>query len=100
MHGPKWILRDLLASELPRDLFERPKRGFGAPIPRWLADPLRNWAEDLLAFGARGALDPWVSTGHVEATAEAWRSGRDPGWHLWTLLQLLAWWRGWKNHDE
>ena len=44
----KLILKHLLARYLPEPLVYRPKRGFGPPMARWLAGPLRDWAEALL----------------------------------------------------
>ena len=34
----KWILKQALREWLPRDVLERPKKGFGVPVGRWLAD--------------------------------------------------------------
>jgi asparagine synthase (glutamine-hydrolysing) len=47
-HASKIILKDLLSRYVPRELFERPKLGFGAPIGDWLRTVLRDWAEELL----------------------------------------------------
>ena len=46
----KKILRDILYRYVPRELMERPKKGFSIPLHRWLKQPgLREWAESLLS---------------------------------------------------
>lgn len=46
----KKILRDILYRYVPRELMERPKKGFSIPLERWLRQKeLREWAESLLA---------------------------------------------------
>jgi asparagine synthase (glutamine-hydrolysing) len=87
----KWVLREVLARDVPRALFERPKAGFGIPVGRWLAGPLRAWAEDLLSpatLRSDGLLD-------VDAVRGVWSdhtSGRwDAGHELWPLLMFQAW---------
>lgn len=45
----KKVLRDILYRYVPRELMERPKKGFSIPLHRWLKQPeLREWAESLL----------------------------------------------------
>ncbi len=87
----KWVLRELLGRQLPRELFERPKAGFGIPLGPWLRGPLRNWAEDLLAADAlrsEGLLDDQ----RVRSLWEDHLSGRrDVGFALWPLLMFRSW---------
>ena len=45
----KKVLRDILYRYVPRELMERPKKGFSIPLNKWLKEPgLRQWAESLI----------------------------------------------------
>ncbi len=44
----KIILRKILYKYLPKDIFLRPKQGFGIPIRLWLNTSLYKWADSLL----------------------------------------------------
>ena len=87
----KWPLRQILYRYVPRDLIERPKRGFSIPIATWLRGPLRAWAEELLspsALTAHGLLD-------AEPIRKAWDEHlscrRDWSISLWIVLMFQAW---------
>ncbi len=43
----KIILRKILYRYLPKDIFLRPKQGFGIPIRLWLNTSLYKWADSL-----------------------------------------------------
>ncbi len=45
----KYILKKLLAKYIPRELFERPKHGFGIPQNEWLKKELKNLVEEILS---------------------------------------------------
>ena len=89
-HG-KRILRDILYRHVPRELVDRPKKGFSIPISKWLKEPeLRAWAEELLdpaAIKAQGYLDADVVhriwTDFTERSI--WRI------QIWYLLMFQAW---------
>lgn len=91
----KWVLREMLAGYVPRDLFERPKQGFGIPLGDWLRGDLRDWAEDLLAeesLRAGGIIDP----APVRAAWAQHLGGY--GSHaprLWSVLMFQSWYRRW-----
>lgn len=87
----KWALRQILYKHVPRNLIERPKRGFFLPLGQWLKGPLRDWAESLLnpATLARHGLV------EIELVRRVWEehvSGRrDWTLQVWTVLMLQAW---------
>jgi asparagine synthase (glutamine-hydrolysing) len=89
-HG-KHILRSLLARELPSDLFQRPKSGFGIPVGDWIRGPLRPWAEELLD-PARLRSDGWFD---VAAVRRRWLSHlagtRDCTFSIWSVLMFQSW---------
>ncbi len=91
----KWLLREVLARHVPRDMFERPKQGFTMPAGEWLRGPLREWAEELLnerRLREEGYLEPTI----IRKTWQEHLQGR--GQHtekLWTALMFQSWHERW-----
>ena len=75
----KILLRAAYAGDLPAELLNRPKQGFGAPIGRWLRGPLRELAGDLLPCPL------------LDRKPQDRRGGQQ----LWTLLMFAQWAREW-----
>jgi asparagine synthase (glutamine-hydrolysing) len=87
----KHVLRELLYTQAPRALFERPKTGFAIPVGQWLRGPLRPWAEELLA-PSRLAGDGYFDPAMVQARWRDHLSGRrDSTPALWAVLMFQAW---------
>lgn len=88
--GAKIVLREALARHIPRQLFERPKKGFAIPLRNWLNGPLRAWTRDSLgatAISRQGLLDP-VSVQNVidNAPSSEWYTTK-----LWYLSVFQNW---------
>jgi asparagine synthase (glutamine-hydrolysing) len=87
----KHILRQLLYREAPRQLFERPKAGFGIPVGEWIRGPLRGWAEELLdqrRLKEEGFFDPAI----VHRRWQQHLSGQSDSTHaIWSILMFQAW---------
>lgn len=60
----KKVLREVLYRYVPKEMMERPKKGFSIPIEKWLRQPdLRGWAESLIdrkTLEQQGILNPDV----------------------------------------
>lgn len=87
----KRVLRQVLGRYVPKNLYERPKMGFGIPLGDWLQNGLQDWAESLLApkrIKAQGYLDN-------EAVQRLWmqftQGDRDRADQVWNVLMFQAW---------
>jgi asparagine synthase (glutamine-hydrolysing) len=87
----KLILRKMLYREVPPELFERPKAGFGIPVGDWLKGPLRDWAESLLDE-RRLREDGFFDVGTIRNRWEQHlRNERDGSSAIWAVLMFNAW---------
>jgi asparagine synthase (glutamine-hydrolysing) len=77
----KYLLKEALRGVVPDEILNRPKKGFGIPLTRWL----RSWNDD--GFGRAAALVR--NPGWVAATLGDHKAGkRDQRLALWCLLAL------------
>lgn len=86
----KWILRQVLYRHVPRQLVDRPKRGFAVPVADWLRGPLREWAEDLLSTQSLDSHSPFNSTPIRRLWAKHLQ-GEDWQYVIWPILTYLQW---------
>ncbi|MGZ3429820.1 MAG: asparagine synthase-related protein, partial [Polyangia bacterium] len=77
---------------LPRAIVDRPKKGFGMPIARWLRQELRELLHDVLldarSLAAAGALDRNEVARMLD---EHERGAVDHRPRLWALVVLELW---------
>lgn len=76
----KILLRAAYAGDLPAEVLNRPKQGFGAPIGQWLRGPLRELAGDMLPC----------------PLLDRQRQGDWNDQQVWTLLMFALWARDWR----
>ena len=87
----KKVLRNILYRHVPKELVDRPKKGFSIPITKWLKEPeLRSWAEELLnpdTIRKQGVLN-------ADGVEKMWKDfvERDI-WHtqIWYTLIFQQW---------
>ena len=87
----KLILKDVLYRYVPKEMMDRPKKGFAIPIRQWLREPgLREWAESLLdsrLIRRQGILN-------AAEVDRIWRDFVENGnWRIqiWYILMFQAW---------
>lgn len=87
----KKALRDVLYRYVPREMMERPKKGFSIPIDKWLLKPeLREWAESLIdrkVLEQQGILD-------ADVVGQIWKDYTEKGiWRIqiWFIVMFQAW---------
>lgn len=87
----KKVLRDVLYRYVPKEMMERPKKGFSIPIDRWLLQKeLREWAEALIdrkVLAEQGLLDP-------DVVWKIWNDFAEGGeWRIqiWYILMFQEW---------
>ena len=87
----KIILRQMLYKFLPKDLFKRPKQGFGIPIRYWLSTSLRDWAEELLKYNDK-SLD-FINFDYLKKEWKKYLGGDNKinDSFIWNNLVYLAW---------
>jgi asparagine synthase (glutamine-hydrolysing) len=83
--GPKHLLRRVLYRHVPRELVERPKRGFAVPLKPWLSSELRPLVGQMLEparLAAQGLFNPAEVQGYLRRLDAGDAGVRQKVWHL------------------
>jgi asparagine synthase (glutamine-hydrolysing) len=89
----KYLLKKAVAPWLPREVIERKKRGFGAPVGAWIREDLKPLIQELLSeeHVRRRGLFRWAA---VERILDAHQEERsDHTDHVFALITLELWCR-------
>jgi asparagine synthase (glutamine-hydrolysing) len=91
--GPKRMLREAFASDLPDFVFKRKKMGFAVPIGEWFRAELRSMLRDSL-FASDGFASAHFNKAVVERLVEEHEQSRvEHSQRLYALLMLELWWK-------
>ena len=87
-------LRDVAEEWVPRDVVDRPKASFGAPLRAWITNDLGPLIDDVLLDG-RLVSSGFLRRSPLRQMVTDQRSGRlDQSKQLWQLLSMELWYRG------
>jgi len=87
----KFLFKHALRPVLPRNIIERPKKGFGIPIAKWFRGPLREQLLETLSqdrIRREGFFKPPAVQGLVKDHLSGRRDNRK---QLWTLFVFERW---------
>jgi asparagine synthase (glutamine-hydrolysing) len=91
--GPKRMLREAFAADLPDFVFKRKKMGFAVPIGEWFRDELRPMPRDYLFASDSFARQQFDMAVVERLVAEHEQSRVDHSQRLYALLMLELWWK-------
>ncbi|MFN0085639.1 MAG: asparagine synthase (glutamine-hydrolyzing), partial [Blastocatellia bacterium] len=87
----KYILKRAMRGLLPREIIDRPKKGFGMPVANWVKGELRELVHETFSparLRRRGLFNP----AYVQGLLEEHERGRaDHRKLIWTLLMFELW---------
>jgi asparagine synthase (glutamine-hydrolysing) len=87
----KYILKKVLYKYLPKELFNRPKRGFSIPLNDWMKGRLRYLIDKYLSPVVINRYDI-VASLYVEELKKRYFNGEDYLYSRIWVLVLLHWW--------
>jgi asparagine synthase (glutamine-hydrolysing) len=88
----KYLLKKAVSPYLPQEIVQRPKKGFGIPVAKWLRQDFKSLVDEYLcdSFIQRQGL---FNADTVKRMLEEHNEQRvDHRKELWTLLTFQTWW--------
>ncbi|WP_141048711.1 asparagine synthase (glutamine-hydrolyzing) [Aliarcobacter cryaerophilus] len=82
-NGPKSILKDILYTKVPKELIDRPKRGFSVPLKHWFRKELKD-----IAYNKINSLDDRFNKKYLIKIFEEHQKGKNFEYVLWNILRL------------
>ena len=95
----KVVLKEALQGMVPPVTLNRPKKGFGIPVARWIRGPLRPLFEDLFSEASlkhSGVFSPAPTRALLARHLAQKADLRKP---LWTVGMFLLWQRHWRPRE-
>ncbi|MCT7531795.1 asparagine synthase (glutamine-hydrolyzing) [Aliarcobacter cryaerophilus] len=82
-NGAKSILKDILYTKVPKELIDRPKRGFSVPLKHWFRKELKD-----VAYEKIQSLDDRFDKKYLIKIFEEHQKGKNFEYVLWNILRL------------
>lgn len=82
-NGAKSILKDILYTKVPKELIDRPKKGFSVPLKYWFRKELKD-----VAYEKIQSLDDRFNKQYLNKIFEEHQKGKNFEYVLWNILRL------------
>ncbi len=89
----KHLFKLAVRGKLPDEIIDRPKKGFGIPLGRWLRGPLRDRVEEVVARSPVFELGLLGAQEFADLNRDHQNNRRDASKPLWALVVLDHWYR-------
>ena len=90
--GGKKILKDILYEMIDKQLFDRPKQGFSAPIGKWFKNELKESLLDTISLDNLEKLFPELASEQIIAYRDNFLQQRKlSAQPLWNLYSFILW---------
>jgi asparagine synthase (glutamine-hydrolysing) len=87
------LLYEAFRDDLPLEVWNRPKMGFGIPIAKWLRTSLKAKAQRVL-LGDDARCHQYLRREVIDGLLKEHMEGKaNQGYRLWNLLMLELWLR-------
>ncbi len=87
----KRILKEILYRYVPKEMLDRPKKGFSVPLVRWLSEgKTHEWARETI-LDSRLARDGYFDKNAVNAMWKEFTEGKADAQMIWQILMAEAW---------
>ena len=96
----KWLLKQIVHKYLPKEIMDRPKKGFGVPITEWFKDELKEY---FLKYLNRERLDRegLFNTHEIIELRDKYLNGNKANVHrLWSILMFEMWYERWMDDEK
>lgn len=89
----KRILKEVLYQYVPKELMDRPKKGFSVPLDRWLREgDTAQWAKELMLH-SKAAEDGILDKKQMQLLMKGFEKKEEPSRLVWNVLMFEQWYR-------
>jgi len=95
----KFIIKEIVHKYIPKEMMDRPKKGFGIPISNWLEKELKPFVDKYFdeAFIERQDI---FNNGEVQKMRSSFYKGKkEKAEKIWFFLMFQMWYDKWMNNN-